>query len=102
MTTPEELPEPRIEEVALRQLGYGHCLDREIPVASRPGEVVTGRNFLDAYAGDSPHREETKQTLELLVDMDPSDPNYKTVETYVETYLRASFGEPIYESDREA
>lgn len=101
MTTPESLPVPRIEELALLKLGYDHYLDHEIPVPSRPGEVVTGRNFLDAYSSGSPHREATQQTLELLVDMDPSDQNYETVRTYVETFIKARFSKPALESDRE-
>ena len=90
----ETLPEPRLEEVALTRLGYGHCLDKEIALPN--GTVVTGRNFLDGYGG-SPHKQGTQDMLEAFRSMDPSDELYGATTVYITRFLVPHFGEPVFD-----
>jgi|GEM_PF-1472454 len=84
-------PPARIEEQVLAALGYSERqLDAPVGGAA-PG--ITGRNFLEGY-GASPMRTETEDTLYGFMAMDPADPDYPAMRTYVATFLTAYLGEP--------
>ncbi len=90
MNSPETLPETRIEEEVLITLGYEHALD----VVIGDNKLVTGRNFLDAYPEDSPHRQSTEDLLIGFRHMDSEDADYDEIRQLLLTYFDAWFGAP--------
>lgn len=89
--TGETEPQPTLEESALIELGYGHCLDTPLGVGE--GSLVTGRNFLDAY-GNSPKRQDTEDLLRGFVGMSHDDPDYEAAKSYLRRFIEPYFGEP--------
>jgi hypothetical protein len=100
MRSPEHAPTPRLEETALENLGLTQYLDQAVVATDGSvardsyGRPITGRNFMDSYPADSPHKEDTALLLQAFNDTVPGSTEQEALKAAITPFVDARFRRP--------